>query len=104
MAKLVVASLIASAAVASASERTVFEDSFRGTMQDGWSWIRGDEAGRRIGNQGLEIRVQPGNMWGGANDAKNVLVRPVPEASTGTIEVSVVLENHRSSIPPRWAP
>ena len=25
---------------------------------------------------GLEVRIEPGNMWGPQNDAKNLLVRP----------------------------
>jgi hypothetical protein len=41
--------------------------------------VREDPAGWRSTDHGLEIRVQPGNMWGGANDARNVLVRDVPD-------------------------
>lgn len=71
----------------------VFEDRFRGALGEGWTWIREDRAAWRIGPDGLEIRAQPGNMWGSANDAKNVLVRPVSQPGSGTIEVSVTVSN-----------
>ena len=45
---------------------------------------------------GLEVRIEPGNMWGPANDAKNVLVRPAPDAAKEEIEVSVKVENRPS--------
>jgi regulation of enolase protein 1 (concanavalin A-like superfamily) len=32
-------------------------------------------------------------MWGGANDAKNVLVRVAPNAATNEIEITVTVEN-----------
>ncbi len=52
--------------------------------------MREDPSAWRITNGLLEVRVQPGNMWGPANDAKNVLLIPAPRASgleiTATIE------------------
>jgi regulation of enolase protein 1 (concanavalin A-like superfamily) len=47
----------------------------------------------RATEHGLEVRIEPGNMWGPANDAKNVLVRPAPDASREQIEISVNVEN-----------
>ena len=55
--------------------------------------MREHPEGWRVTELGLEVRVEPGNMWGGANDAKNLLVRPAPETSKGEIEVSVNVEN-----------
>ena len=81
---------------AAAPERAtevVFQDDFRGKLGDGWSWVREDPQAWRVTEQGLEIRVQPGNMWGAANNAKNVLVRSVPAPTNGSIEVSVTLTN-----------
>jgi regulation of enolase protein 1 (concanavalin A-like superfamily) len=80
-------------AIAWGDDLVLFAESFRSNLQEGWSWLREDDSGWRITDQGLEIRVQPGNMWGGANDAKNVLVRPVGELNSGAAEVTVVVEN-----------
>lgn len=71
----------------------IFHDDFKGKLGGGWSWIREDPAAWRVTSDGLEVRVQPGNMWGPANDAKNVLVRAIPEPSRGAIEVSVTVSN-----------
>jgi hypothetical protein len=57
-----------------------------------WKWLREDRSAWRITNGFLEVRVQPGNMWGPANDARNVLLIPLPRSSgleiTATIEHS----------------
>jgi len=71
----------------------VFHDSFRGGLGEGWHWVREDATGWRATSGGLEIKVQPGNMWGGANNARNVLVRAVPDSKDGTVVVSVCLAN-----------
>jgi regulation of enolase protein 1 (concanavalin A-like superfamily) len=80
-------------APAGAAPEVLFEDAFRGKLAEGWSWIREDPAAWRVTAEGLEIRVQPGNMWGRANDAKNVLVRPVPDPVAQPIEVAVTVSN-----------
>jgi len=71
----------------------LFQDNFKGRLADGWSWIREDKSGWRVTEHGLEVRIQPGNMWGPANNARNVLVRPLPNATNATIEISVTVEN-----------
>ncbi len=91
--KMLGLSLILCVLSASAAEEIVFQDDFKEKLGEGWTWIREDRAGWRVAKEGLEVRVQPGNMWGSANDAKNVLVRPVPDPGTGTIEVSVIASN-----------
>jgi regulation of enolase protein 1 (concanavalin A-like superfamily) len=78
------------------SQELVFQDDFRGRLGEGWRWVREDAKGWRISEQGLEIRLQPGNMWGGANNAKNVLVHPAPDPAKGDLEVSVTLTNKPS--------
>jgi len=75
------------------ADEVVFQDDFKGKLADGWSWVREDSKGWRVTERGLEIRVQPGNMWGPANNAKNVLVRPAPDTSKEAIEVAVTVEN-----------
>jgi regulation of enolase protein 1 (concanavalin A-like superfamily) len=70
-----------------------FRDSFKGKLASGWSWIREDPKGWRVTDAGLQVRLQPGNMWGPANDAKNVLVRRAPDPAQGEIEISVTFAN-----------
>ena len=49
------------------------------SLPDGWTWKRENPEAWRLRNQGLEIKIEPGNMWGGKNDAKNVLLIPLAE-------------------------
>lgn len=70
-----------------------FKDDFLGKLGPGWTWIREAPEFWRTSERGLEVRVLPGNMWGGANNAKNVLTRRAPDAKVGTVEASVQLEN-----------
>jgi regulation of enolase protein 1 (concanavalin A-like superfamily) len=70
-----------------------FTDDFHEAPGDGWSWIRENADGWRITDHGLEILVAPGNMWGGANNAKNILVRPIPDPADGPVDVSVRIQN-----------
>jgi hypothetical protein len=79
--------VFASVAVTHAVSQTVlFEDSFSGKLGDGWTWVREHRDAWRVSPRGLEVRVEPGNMWGKANNAKNVLVRP-------EITITVRVEN-----------
>jgi regulation of enolase protein 1 (concanavalin A-like superfamily) len=71
----------------------LFEDNFKGKLGAGWSWVREHREGWRVSERGLEVRVEPGNMWGNANDAKNVLLRPAPDFAPGGIEITVTVEN-----------
>jgi regulation of enolase protein 1 (concanavalin A-like superfamily) len=75
------------------ADEVLFEDNFIGKPGEGWSWVREHREAWRATERGLEVRVEPGNMWGGANDAKNVLVRPAPEATRDRVEVSASIEN-----------
>ena len=86
-------SLVASVG-ASSSAAEIVRDDFTNRLADGWSWIRESRSDWRVMERGLEIRVQPGNMWGPANNATNVLTRPLPESGTNGIEISVTVENH----------
>src|SRR5262245_15626299 len=71
----------------------LFADDFRGKLGEGWSWIREHREAWRVTERGLEVRLEPGNMWGVANNAKNVLVRPAPHATEGGLEVAATVEN-----------
>jgi regulation of enolase protein 1 (concanavalin A-like superfamily) len=80
--------------IPSHAAETLFQDDFKGKLGSGWIWIREHRDAWRVTDKGLEVRIEPGNMWGPQNDARNVLVRPAPYAGTNTIEVSVSVENH----------
>ena len=71
----------------------LFSDPFHGELRPGWTWKRENAEGWRVTERALEIRVEPGNMWGGGNNARNVLVRPIPVASAAAVEVTVTVEN-----------
>lgn len=75
------------------ADKLIFADDFKGEFGKGWSWVREHREAWRVSERGLEVRIEPGNMWGGANDAKNVLVRPAPEISDGSLEITVQVEN-----------
>lgn len=74
-------------------QQVLFQDNFRGKLEEGWSWVREHPEGWRVTERGLEVRIEPGNMWGPQNDAKNVLVRSAPDPTQAEIEVSVNVEN-----------
>src|SRR5205823_8993198 len=56
----------------------LFQDRFDGNLGQGWYWRREHREAWRISTNALEVLIEPGNMWGPANDAKNVLLRPAP--------------------------
>ena len=64
------------------------------SLPNGWTWKRENPHAWRLRNQGLEIKIEPGNMWGRKNDAKNVLLIPIAEDlyESGT-DVRVTLAN-----------
>lgn len=92
MKAILVVLVMAAMAFQAGADEVLFHETFRGKLQDGWSWLRENKAGRRIGADALEIRVEPGNMWGPANDAKNVLVRALPDSSR-PLELSITVSN-----------
>ena len=75
------------------AQTVVFRDSFEGKLADGWTWRREDPAAWRVRGHALEIRVQPGNMWGPQNDARNVLIRPAPNPLNQEVSISVTVSN-----------
>jgi len=64
------------------------------SLPKGWSWKRENPQAWRLRNLGLEIQIEPGNMWGQKNDAKNVLLIPITEdmQESGT-DVQATLAN-----------
>jgi regulation of enolase protein 1 (concanavalin A-like superfamily) len=72
----------------------VFEETFpKGELSAGWTWIRENPEAWRVRDGALEILIEQGNMWGGANDAKNVLVRPLPDAEGRPLVIACTMEN-----------
>ncbi len=56
-------------------------DEFDGTALDRcrWSVVRSDPSHLRMAGGSLQIDAIAGDLYGGANDAKNLVVQPVPE-------------------------
>jgi hypothetical protein len=77
----------------------VIVDRFQGAISKEWRWLRENRQGWRLTDSGLQVLIEPGNMWGNANDAKNVLLRAVPEAWHESVEISVQMEQHPKK---RW--
>jgi len=75
------------------ADEVLFQDDFAGKLGDGWTWVREDRSAWRVVGKGLEVRVMPGNLWGRANDARNLLVRPAPDTAQGEVEASVSVAN-----------
>lgn len=92
MKRTVFALAVAAGALEVHGDELLFHETFTSQLKPGWSWIREDKAGWRVGPGRLEIRVQPGNMWGPANDAKNVLVRDLPDLQR-PLELSATISN-----------
>ena len=70
-----------------------FASPFQGRLSPGWSWIREDPSAWRLRDGAVELRILPGNLWGGANNARNVLVRPAPDPGEGELVITVKIEN-----------
>jgi len=85
--------LNAALAVAVHADEVLFQDDLKGKLGEGWSWVREHRVAWRTTERGLEVRIEPGNQWGPQNDARNVLVRPAPDASKGQIEISATVQN-----------
>ncbi|MDB6133163.1 MAG: hypothetical protein JWM59_1406 [Verrucomicrobiales bacterium] len=70
-----------------------FTENFTAAPAAPWKWIRENRDAWRVGKQGLEVRIEPGNMWGPANNGKNVLVRPVSPLAAGSLEITATVKN-----------
>ena len=63
-------------------ESLPWKESFAAAPAAPWAWIRENPATHRLAPNGLEIRLEPGGLMGGGKDAKNILVRPLPEKAS----------------------
>lgn len=93
--KLILCPLLATALLAAqaCAQNVIFQDDFKGKLGEGWSWVREHREAWRLTDRGLEVRVEPGNMWGGQNDARNLLLRPAPLRTNSELEMAVTVEN-----------
>ncbi|WDQ16474.1 hypothetical protein [Rhodopirellula sp. P2] len=64
-------------------------ESFVDGMSDQWRWVRENKAGWKSTQDGLQVLIEPGNMWGKDNDAKNVLLHPIPDTWKEAVDVRV---------------
>ncbi len=85
-------SVVASAGQGGPGE-LIYRDDFQGHLGEGWTFEREERAHWRTGPRGLEVRVQPGGMWGGGNNARNVMVHPIPAPADAPIEIAVTVSN-----------
>ncbi len=73
---------------AAADPQVVFQDSFKGKLGEGWTWVRENPAAWKATDKGLEIKVEPGV----AATVKNAIVRPAPDRSKGKYAAEVTVE------------
>jgi hypothetical protein len=66
-----------------AEPKVLFEDSFKGKLGDGWTWLKKKDGAWRIKDGALEIRVLP--------TQENVLARTVPDPSDGPYAIELTL-------------
>jgi hypothetical protein len=76
------------------NEQPIFTDDLNNALGDGWTWLREHSTYWRSTQQGLEIRVEPGN----AGDVQNALLRPAPDRSQGTYAIEIDIFNHTHPI------
>jgi hypothetical protein len=58
-----------------------------------YRWLRPNPQAVRLEDDSFSIRIEPGNMWGGGNDARNVLVASLPELQEQTVALSATVAN-----------
>jgi hypothetical protein len=87
---VLVIAMLFPAVLLGAEPEVVFADSFTGKMDEGWSWLREAPDAWRLKDDGLEIRVQPGN----AATVRNALVRTAPDRSQGKYAIEVTVTSY----------
>src|SRR5207244_7307637 len=72
-----------------------FHDDFKGKLDPGWSWVREHPGAWRVTTHGLEVLIEPGNMWGPQNNARNLLLREAPMQQMPKLKVPAASKNSR---------
>jgi hypothetical protein len=83
-----VLSVVLALPLLAANPEVIFEDPLKGKLGDGWEWLRENPNAWRIGERGLEIRVEPGL----AGTVKNALLRKAIDRAHGTYAVELTIE------------
>jgi regulation of enolase protein 1 (concanavalin A-like superfamily) len=78
-------------------DQKTFSEDFHARLAAEWRWEREHPEAWRLTSGGLEIRIEPGNMWGSQNNARNVLIHPAPDPGVAPVEISVLVENNPSN-------
>lgn len=74
------------------AQTVVFEENFEEKLKDGWSWIREVPGKWKIHEKGLEIQMLPQ----ADKEAKNILIRDVPDRNEGTLIFETKLSNKQT--------
>jgi regulation of enolase protein 1 (concanavalin A-like superfamily) len=75
------------------TKELLFEDTFQGTIDSDWQWLREAPEAWRLKVDALNIQALPGTLWGERNDARNILLRPAMEVREG-LSSEVTVRNH----------
>lgn len=74
-------------------EKNLFAEPFDGKLSKGWSWVREDAKAWRLDKGALVMQTSTGALWQKQNDARNILLRSLPDAKDARIAVEVLVEN-----------
>jgi WD40 repeat protein/regulation of enolase protein 1 (concanavalin A-like superfamily) len=72
-------------------EKVLFEEPFTDQLAKGWSWVREDPKAWRLEKGALVLRTLPGYLHAKENNARNILLRPLPKADK-PLAVEVLVE------------
>ena len=88
--------LISSLALATFSQGTdvLWEDSFEDGVKPAWQWVREDKSQWRCEPGKFIVRSQPGGIWGGQDDIRNILLAPVQTPANTAARISVSHKPH----------
>jgi regulation of enolase protein 1 (concanavalin A-like superfamily) len=71
-------------------EKVIFEDSFQGSLKNGWYWLRPEEKAHQMSAKGLLMKSMDGNIWESQSTGRNFLLRALPRLEEGIItQVSI---------------
>src|SRR5687768_11678773 len=87
------AALSCTANAADGDGESLVAEKFTAAPSTPWKWVRENPKGWKTSSKGLEVLIEQGNMWGPANNAKNLLMRPAPDAGGAELEITATVSN-----------
>ena len=72
--------------------KVIFAEKFSAPLDTGWSWLREEPKAWKVEDGALHILALPGHLYAKYNDARNVLLRKVPESSK-PLAIEVYMES-----------